>query len=184
MDKKNKISLIDFGLERVGVDILDQTPHDKLKSAIIKEINKFSQKSGFTLTINASKVCKFVKDVTDPKELHRYIHNKIVKSRVWKKIKFVMFPEFSTINGNLHYHGIIYDEYQTVVMKCIKWWRRNFGFAKPELEIRHYDNWMNYITKDINKTGLWTIYNTNIKNAQVGESAIYPHNKGSPDLGG
>lgn len=105
---------------------------------------------GFTFTFKQ----KFHQD--DPKFLHNYVYNKISKSRIWKNKKFVMFPEF-TKNGILHYHGVIIDEWQIESVRLINWWRRLFGFVKPELEVNNRDRFIKYITKDRNKNGLWSM---------------------------
>ncbi len=152
---------------KLGLKILDQTQQNLgnnnfplheinvTRSVLIKQLKKieqFTDVCGFTLTLKK----KYHND--DDKWIHRYIQNKIDNSRVWKGIKYIIIPEF-TKKGVLHYHGVIWDSYQIKVMTCIKWWRRTFGFAKPELKINNYNNWMKYITKDYNKTGLWTLYN-------------------------
>ncbi len=140
-------------------ELLDQTKPKKcnpvteyIKHLINTKIDKFSQVSGFTLTLKK----KYHDD--DSVWIHRYIHAKILKSSVWKDKNYILIPEF-TKAGNLHYHGIIWDHYDITVMRCIKWWRREFGYAKPELELRNYKNWSKYILKNYLKTGLWTIFN-------------------------
>ncbi len=124
------------------------------KSEYIEYLTKcceyYSQYSGFTLTLKT----KYHDD--DPVWLHRHIHNTILKSRIWKGKIFCLRPEF-TKKGVLHYHGIIFDEYQTTVLQLLNWWRRNYGFVKPELKIRHNKKWIEYMFKDYFSTGLWTI---------------------------
>ena len=145
--------------------LLDQTTPKKsdsdvylpVKEHIIKELikkNNISQISGFTLTLKK----KFHND--DDKWLMRFIERKINKSRIWKNKEYIIFPEY-TKNGILHFHGCMYNEYHHEVMRCMKWWRREFGFVKPELTLSSYSNWIKYITKDYGKTGLWTIYKLN-----------------------
>lgn len=145
---------------KVG-ELLDQTQPD-FKSITgdvtrdvliekLKEIEDFTDVCGVTLTLKK----KYHND--DDKWMHRYIENKILKSQAWKDKKYILVPEY-TKNGVLHYHGVIWDSYQIEVMKVAKWWRRHFGFVKPELKINNYKNWMNYMIKDYGKTGLWTIY--------------------------
>ncbi len=145
-----------------GLYLLDQTT-EKLtntgsylpaKEYIIKQLvskGNLTQKCGFTLTLK-----KLYHDDND-KWLHNYIENTLLNSRCWKDKEYIMFPEY-TQKGILHYHGVMYNEYQSEFLRCIKHWRNKFGFAKPELEIKHYDKWIDYITKDYGKTGLWTIY--------------------------
>lgn len=116
----------------------------------LKEIEIYSDKCGITLTLKK----KYHDD--DDIWMHRYIQDKINKSIIWKKKNYILFPEF-TKKGILHYHGVIWGSYQIEVIKMAKWWRRSLGFVKLELKINNYKNWMNYITKDYGKTGLWTI---------------------------
>ena len=73
-----------------------------------------------------------------------------------------MFPEF-TKKGHLHYHGIVWDCTQYTFLELIKWWRREFGYAKSELKINNLDKWSKYIIKDYNISGLHTIYRTKIE---------------------
>ncbi len=153
---------------KIGVEVLDQ-PQQKKSGLVLEKdvynpsiaelekvlklvIDNYTDVCGFTLTFKR----KYHMD--DDRWLHRDVQNSIVKSRKWKDIKYIMFPEY-TKNGNLHYHGIIWDEYQTVVMDCLKWWRRKYGFAKPELKLNSKFNWIKYITKDYGLTGLWTLNN-------------------------
>ncbi len=153
-----------------GFDILDQTQRKKMRliNLIDKDefnpaketinkylntiINSSSDISGFTLTFNK----KYHND--DDRWLNRHVHDSIIKSKIWKDKKYIIIPEY-TKKGNLHYHGIMWDEYHSEVMKCIKWWRRKFGFVKPELVLSSKFNWIQYITKNYGKTGLWTIHN-------------------------
>jgi len=113
-------------------------------------IDNCTQICGFTLTLKK----KFHND--DDKYIHRLVSKKIKDSKVWKDIKYMIFPEY-TKKGNLHYHGIIWDEYDYTVIQLMKWWRRQFGFAKPELKLNSPYNWIQYITKDYGQVGLWTI---------------------------
>ncbi len=144
----------------LGLEVLDQTQRDfrsynPAKEVILKktkEIEKFSDKCGATLTLKK----KYHND--DPLYMHRLVEAKLTKSTLWNKRKYILFPEFGSKNGVLHYHGIFWDMYQIEFVKLINWWRRTFGFVKMELEIRHYDCWIKYITKEHGKTGLWTIY--------------------------
>ncbi len=150
-----------------GFELLDQTQrknshipekdvYNPSKEVVLKHLNNLINNSsdicGFTLTLKK----KYHND--DDKWMHRQIHNGIRMSRVWYDKKYILFPEY-TKKGVLHYHGVMWDEYQTEVMRCIKWWRRKYGFAKPELKINNKNNWIKYITKDYGNTGLWTISN-------------------------
>ncbi len=145
-----------------SLELLDQTTHNKGENDAtivrmmieeqLKNLENLSEVSGFTLTLRQ----KYHE--IDDLEMHRYIHKKILKSRVWKNLNYIIIPEY-TAKGALHYHGVIYDSWEFNVMRCIKWWRREFGFAKPELKLKSVKNWVKYIQKDRNKTGLWTIYN-------------------------
>jgi len=119
----------------------------------LEGIKKVSQMSGFTLTFKP----KYHNE--DDILLHRNVQYKLLRSNIWKKISYILIPEFTSKKGQLHYHGIIWNNYDTSVMKAIKWWRRIYGYAKPELRIRSRDNWIRYICKDFGKTGLWAITN-------------------------
>lgn len=93
-----------------------------------------------------------------PRDLHRNTYECIMKSRIWKrnKVKFYLIPDF-TKKGILHYHGIIYNVYKVDAVSIMKWWRRNYGFAKFEDNIKYSDKWIQYITKDVGTTGLWPV---------------------------
>lgn len=114
-------------------------------------ISKYTDKIGITCTLKK----KF--HLEDATWMHRHIERSIIRSRLWRKRKYILIPEF-TQNGNLHYHGIIYDCYHVHSMKIVNWWRRTYGFVKVEMKLRNYKNWVRYITKDLGKTGLWIIY--------------------------
>lgn len=116
--------------------------------------NKSSQCYGVTLTFKT----KFHSD--DPRWLHVYVINLLNRSYLWQHKKYILYPEF-TKKGILHYHGCIKDIYQCEFIKLCLWWSRTFGYVKPELTINNFHNWSTYITKDLGKTGLWTI-NSNV----------------------
>lgn len=144
---------------RLGLQLLDQTQHkfrvSEPKTSIMlkkcQDVESSTQKYGATLTL-----CKWHND--DPLLIHREVEKKILASTIWKGNKYIMFPEFGSKNGSLHYHGIFYDMYEVEFVRMMKWWRRTFGYVKIELEIRHYDCWIKYIIKDHGKVGLWTLY--------------------------
>lgn len=180
-------NILDF-YNKIGFDILDQTQPeniarangDKMKAIVFQSIwkklveqNKITQKYGVTLTFSP----KWHNE--DPLELHRIVIDKMNRSTVCKDIEYIIFPEFSK-KGQLHYHGIVFNCYQLPFIRFSKWWKRTFGFAKVELEIRYYlcqDKigvciqkrasrcWCHYITKDNGKTGLWSLvrFNCQIK---------------------
>lgn len=146
-DSRNKFT--DSEEEAIRQDVL------ACKGVIMDKLNKvikFSDMCGFTLTFRR----EYHND--DPAYLHRLVENRILKSRVWKDVKYMMFCEY-TKNGILHYHGCTWDCYQIQVIRIINWWKRSFGFAKPETDVKHPDKWIEYITKDYGKSGLWTLYN-------------------------
>ncbi len=145
---------------RHSLRVLDQTMpnlgHYNLAKQVIDQkliqIDNISQRYGATLTLKK----KYHND--DPLYMHRLIEKKILGSHIWKNKKYIMFAEF-TKKGIIHYHGIFYNMYQIEFIKMMNWWKRIFGHVKIEIEIRHYDCWIKYITKDQGKTGLWTLYN-------------------------
>lgn len=107
---------------------------------------------------------------SDSRWLHDYFQSRIEKCKVAKLFKYQFYPEFSSKNCHLHYHGIIYSTYQVHFIEFVKWYTRSFGYCKPELEIYNYwcekkDScitttkrcWLHYITKDCSKTGLYPI---------------------------
>lgn len=146
LDKtKNKLKEMPFAGQ------LDNDVPDYLTKRI-RELEKVSQIGGFTLTFSK----KFKNE--DPRWLMRYVQEKINNSRVWKGKEYILLPEF-TKNGDLHFHGVLWNCYQVELLQLTRWWSRSFGFTKPEIEIANYDNWIRYIFKDYGKTGLWTIYN-------------------------
>ncbi len=173
-------TILDFYSPKVGGVLLDQPQptNGKKRQAVHVVFSKYhnilcelegeTQKYGFTGTFNMK---KFKND--DPTYMHRLVIAKLLKSTSWKGVKYIIFPEFDD-NGNLHYHGLIWDVYEVKFVKCLKMWRQTFGFAKPELNIKHYICnkelfkckrqpkswcWKHYITKSVGKTGLWTISN-------------------------
>lgn len=144
-----------------GVEILDQPQRKKSDNVIHLYIKRLlndnlsiSQVSGMTLTFQK----KFHSD--DPRYLHKYVIKTLNQSRIWKRKEYILFPEFSAKHGILHYHGCVMNEYEVEVCKMLLMWRRKFGFAKPEMKIRKMINWNTYITKDYDKSGLWTIIHT------------------------
>ncbi len=149
-----------YNIPLVGVELLDQHQRDFGYNPTIKAINaklseiidNNSQIAGFTVTFRKS----FHND--DDLWLHNYVHCYLDKARTWNKLGYMMFPEYNK-NGILHYHGIIWGEYQATVMLALKSWRRKFGFVKPELNLSSKYNWIKYITKDYNKVGLYTLMN-------------------------
>ncbi len=161
--KKPRIRINTAG---VGFVILDQTQRDFLdvdeinvtRSVLLKklhEIANYTDVCGVTLTLKQ----KFHNE--NPIDIHRYIQMTLNKSYIWQNMKYILIPEFSSKGGHLHYHGVIWDSYQSEVMRGVNWWRRTYGFVKPEIELHHYDLWIKYIIKDYGKTGLWTLYKLN-----------------------
>lgn len=169
--KKNKnysnIVIKNIQKVKVGSHLLDETQQQLgtadsynptvnfIKDLLVSIEKNYTQINGLTLTFQN----KWLE--SDDKDLHRYINNKINNSTVWKKVNYLMFPEFDK-NLRLHYHCIIYGSYDLHLARVTRWWRRTYGFAKPEKNLYNYKNWATYISKDYRKTGLWTIHsNTN-----------------------
>ncbi len=180
MRRKNQKSILSY-FRGLG-DSFDQTQTDLIEKRIAPNVIRYtnfskmidsldySQKYGITLTFRR----KWHSE--DPLYLHRLIHKKISSSRLWKKEKYILFPEYSA-NGILHYHGYMYNTYQTNVKRLEIWWKRTYGIiTKVEYDLRYVycgerdkciqknkSNakycWLHYITKDVGKTGLWTISN-------------------------
>ncbi len=139
--------LIDKSITMPELTRLQQAIKDKLV-----QLKQYTQCYGLTLTF------KPLWHIEDPRDLHIIVQDKLKKSYIWQNKKYILFPEY-TRAGNLHYHGIIYDQYQTEFIRCVKWWVRTFGYCKPELIIKDRDKWNAYICKDYGVTGLWTIRN-------------------------
>ncbi len=180
MKRKNQKSILSY-FTGLG-DSLDQTQSAAIEKRVSHKVVRhchflkmvkslsYSQKYGITLTFRPSW------HTEDPLYLHRLISRKIASSRLWKKEKYILFPEY-TENGILHYHGYIYDTYQTNVKRLEIWWKRTYGtITKIEYQLRYpycgIQNkciqknkskakycWLHYISKDLGKTGLWTITN-------------------------
>ncbi len=113
-----------------------------------------------------------------PITLHRYIEREINNSHYWRSLhSFVLIPEF-TKSGVLHYHGMIFGSYKSLVMSALSIWKRRFGFTKPEFTLKYVHCgsserecvqsemmgnaeicWIHYLVKEYDKTGLWTICN-------------------------
>ncbi len=165
-----------------GSTLLDQDPHRemeksgngqsqvlcvclKLMNQSRKVLNSNSQCYGVTLTL------KKKYNLEDPIQVHRDLEN-YFKNRNWKSKNYIFVPEFTSNNGYLHYHGIIWDEYQCTVQKRLNSYRRKYGWCKPEYELRYRDCvnckervtkypkccWYHYMWKSRN-VGLWTLYN-------------------------
>ncbi len=112
-EKKNSGLLL---LDQTTQKLDDSEVYLPVKEYIIKElINKdiISQKCGFTLTLRK----KYHND--DDKWMWRQIENKLNGSKIWKDKEYIMFPEY-TKNGILHAHGIMYNQYQSEFMRCMK----------------------------------------------------------------
>ncbi len=86
--------------------------------------NLMEEPRALTLTLKPKKLCPYV----DDHDIHRYIHTKIQKSHIWKKLKYIIRPEYDN-NGRLHYHGIVYADSIEHISNAVKWWRRTFGFV-------------------------------------------------------
>lgn len=146
------MNLFDYYNSKTVCDLLDRSKTSKIKChtyskyrEILKNIK--SDYHGVTLTFKS----KFLEE--DPLDLHRIVQQVLSNSTLWNKQRYYLFPEF-TKNGNLHYHGVIIGCYEVTTMRMINMWRRKFGFVKPELQIQHHNEWMDYITKSSN-VGLW-----------------------------
>lgn len=126
---------------------------ENLLNKLKKVFSDNTQVYGITCTLGRK--C----DYDDPLFMHRIILRKLTKSTLWRKQKYILIPEF-TDAGRLHYHGVIYGCYEVEAVRLSKWWKREFGFTKFEKEIRYPQKWVDYILKDIGKTGLWTLSNT------------------------
>lgn len=150
---------------KVGFEILDQRPRKKegLNFKGFKEdadiieylvdysgnITEEHQICGFTLTYRK----RF--HSTSLRKLYQDSINSVNKSRIWRadSYNWIMIPEL-TNNGNLHFHGLIIGEYQSNVRRLMDWWRRNYGYAKPEMQLKSASKWVKYMIKDIHKTGI------------------------------
>lgn len=140
----------------------------------------YTQVYPVTLTMNRKK--KAIEKMND-RQLHIYIIDRLKKNRSWKKVNYIVFPEYDK-HGRLHYHGVIYGVYQVEVSNCIRFWRNTFGFVDREFmkEIKYkkcsHDHsfvlsdceyiqkkivrkgcWFHYCIKDTQSSGLWTMYN-------------------------
>ncbi len=146
LDKPNPILVVTTNKDEYNPSV------ETVNKILTKVIDSDLMMSGFTLTLKK----KYHND--DDKYIHRLIATKLIKSKIWNNKSYVLFPEYSA-KGNLHYHGVMWNEYQFEVMRCVKWWRRHFGFVKPEMELHSKYNWLKYIIKDYGKTGLWTLHN-------------------------
>lgn len=152
-------------LEKDVGEVLDQPQHPKgcynavfVKiQSIIDDIvsEKYTQVHGLTLTFRKRYHGYPIK------WLHRQVLNRLSRSRIFRTRNYLLFPELTEKNGILHYHGIVWNQYQIDTMKMINWWRREYGFAKPELALKSRVKWIEYITKDYGKTGLYSFFNDN-----------------------
>ncbi len=142
-------------LDQAQPEKMEKTNGDKKNNLLLRLNSIFrnnTQVYGITCTLG--KKC----DYNDPLFMHRMIVRKLCRSTLWRKQKYLLIPEF-TDNGRLHYHGVIYNCYEVEAIRLSQWWKREFGFTKFEKEIRYPNKWIDYILKDIGKTGLWTISN-------------------------
>ncbi len=116
-------------------------------------------------TINGSK-----RDKIDDIKLHQMVRAKLKNSHAWKSVNYMLFPEYDQ-NGRYHFHGIIYDSYECLAMRCKRMWAQTFGFAKVDMKITSREQWFKYMQKDYKKSGLSVI-------SQIGEiDYIYPLTK-------
>ncbi len=145
----------------------------------LKWLDVFTPKFAVTLTINKRK--KYMKKMDDT-EIHRYVSDRLRNNCNWRKMKYVLFPEYGD-KGNLHYHGIVWNTYEVTLSKAIRFYRNNIGFVNKDWskDIKYYTClgfpnlaisqchtirdkktksgcWTHYITKSYKRTGLGTIY--------------------------
>ncbi len=134
-----------------------------------------SNSSGITLTFEE----KFRGDYMDPLDMHMYVSQLIRRSNIFKQLDhYILIPEFDK-NSHLHYHGILFG-YKVHIIKVCQWWRKKFGWVKPEYRLRFpycISNkvcskscqvakqaklcWLHYMYKDIMITGLTSITSIN-----------------------
>ncbi len=122
--------------------------NDNIKKSLLKHKSS-TQRSGFTLTF------KPIYHEYDPDELYEFIV-RYCEQNFHKKDPYIIFPEF-TSSGILHFHGVVYNCYQRYISSCLKEWRRQYGYVKIEWTIKN--EWLDYIQKDMNKTGYAVIDN-------------------------
>lgn len=130
---------------------------------------------GFTLTFDSKKM-KFKNDVKKHITVNNRVH-KYLGRKPYNATKFCIFPEYHK-SGELHYHGVLINSYHITSMSFIKWWRRVFGNAKPELVLKYpvcdsqkvfecdyaeskiiTSCWFHYIIKNYSQVGLFTVTN-------------------------
>ncbi len=188
---KNRRNIIDYFQKSWGCNLTNPSRINKKSnisnSFIIKKVcalEKESQKYPLTLTLNRK--LPFLRGLDDS-ETHAYVEERLRRNPKWKKINYILFPEYDD-GGKLHYHGVSWGCYQSVMGDAMSFWRKNFGFVDKgwSKTIKFYkcENysfeksknwiedckyiidkmirngcWSHYMTKSYKKTGLKTLYN-------------------------
>lgn len=153
--------------KEVGFELLDRTQQRQTEKSTKDPFREYQKTTWINnLVINLSQ-CTLVQGLTltlkkkyhrdEIITMHKYIQNKIYNSTVWKGTIYCLRPEL-TKNNILHYHAIIYNNYEAQTDRLVKWWRREFGFVKPEFDLKYPIKWIEYMFKDYCKIGLWTIH--------------------------
>lgn len=116
---------------------------------------------GITITFNDEKKYKKITFGNMDDYARSYVFHGHMLDYAFKRpqVKFVIYPEYDQ-NGRLHYHGVVYGVYQSEFKKLVHGLKRKFGFCKIELEIKHIEEWLKYISKDTKKSGLPFVFNT------------------------
>lgn len=110
---------------------------------ILQIFAKNTQRFGFTMTFRP----EFHSHTPD----FQYHQLLFFKRDLPKSLKYIIVPEF-TEKGNLHFHGIIFNEYDRKCWSVLKKWQLENGFvykSKGQLT----EKYAVYICKDLTTTG-------------------------------
>lgn len=141
---------------------------DVFKDYINNNLTK--EPRALTMTLRNSRLSPLMED----HEIHKYVNDKIMNSRIWKNLTYIIRPEYDN-NGRLHYHGIIYAESIEHMSNAVKWWRRIFGFVNKNWneEIRYLS--CRKFKRDNTDKCYWYIRESNNKRQKYDPSYCWAH---------
>ncbi len=156
MHNKNNPNLKQCTFEERYVLAVEQplkTIKEKVDSENIDSAQEFinfyftsTQKYGITITLKPEY------HTMDSLTMHRKIEEYFAEN--FDNVKYIIIAEF-TKKAVIHWHGIIYNEYQLAISQKISSIKNVYGFIQMEWRISPH--WEKYIIKDIGTTGLWPI---------------------------
>lgn len=113
---------------------------------------------GITITINNNKKFKN-RSFNNMTELRKFesVKENMIRSRAYKKLNMILFNEYGN-EGKLHFHGLIWGVYETIIVSFANSMRRTTGYVKLELHLTSKIQWCKYIMKDYHISNFPVIY--------------------------